>query len=512
MNFSSNAVNLDDCAREPIHIPGSIQPHGLIFVLREPDLTVVQVSENVLAFLGLAADQLLECELSVFLSAEQLSRVRFALNSVDPRDNNPVNLVLETKNGRRPLDGFVHRHDGFSFLELEPASLSDQARFLDFYKSISRLATRLHTTEELKSLLNEAAEGIREVTGFERVMIYRFADNFEGQVVAEAKGDFYDSFLGLWFPASDIPEQARQLYVVNPIRAILDSSYVPAHIVPAINPDSNRPVDLSYAGLRSVSALHCEYLRNMGVVASMSISILREGRLWGLVACHHPEAKLVAYELRKACTFVGQILSSEIARREAEAESRYRSSSTLVQAKFLEQMAGSPDPWLGLIQSSPNLMDMVPCEGAATVVGDAANMLGSTPSYTDLMEILRILRSSDAGSTFITHSLKNHFPVSEGMRKTASGLIALEISRTPESYILFFRPELPQTVSWGGDPNKPVLPSEDGFRLSPRKSFETWKEQVRGYSQPWTSSEMQTAVELRNLVSVVLFGKGDGKN
>ena len=501
-------VNLDNCAREPIHIPGAIQAHGLLFVLREPELTVIQMSDNVAESLGIPEVDILNQPLTSFLSVEQRARVRFALDSADPRDSNPVDLKLQPKNGAGKLDGFVHHNDGFSFLELEPASLEYNAQFLEFYKLISKLTSNLHNTSTLAALLEEAARGVRAMTRFERVMIYRFADNFEGEVLAEARGEQYGPFLGLWFPASDIPEQARNLYVHNPIRAIVDSAYQPVYITPAINPDTQRPVDLSHASLRSVSPLHCEYLRNMGVRASMSVSILRDDKLWGLIACHHHEPRHVPYELRKACTFIGEVISSEISRREIEQESQYHSRATLIQAKFLELMAGAPHALISLISGSPNLLDLIPCEGAAVVSGDKADMIGNTPGYADLVQILGLFESADLPSTFVTRSLKNHFPLTEAMRATASGVIALEIERTPPTYVFFFRPEVPQTVKWGGDPTKPVDPSEDGYRLSPRKSFEIWKEEIKGYSLPWTRVEVQAATDLRNLISVVLYSRG----
>ena len=506
--MGSPIVNLDTCAREPIHIPGAIQPHGVLFVLREPDLTVVQVSDNVTEYLGVPEDRILNHDISAFLDPEQRERVKFALDSVDPRDNNPVDLQLMSKNDRGYLDGFVHRHDGFSFLEIESAAVATNARFLDFYKVTSRLSSRLHATPDLQSLLDEAARGIREITGFERVMIYRFSESFEGEVIAEARADHADSFQGLWFPASDIPEQARRLYVLNPIRSIADSIYTPCPIVPAINPETRRPVDLSFASLRSVSPIHCEYLQNMGVRASMSISILRAGKLWGLVVCHHSTPKIVPYELRRACTFIGEMLSSEIARREVEGEATYQSKTTLTMARLLELMATSSNPLLGLIQSSPNLLDLVPASGAAVIEGGKANMLGSTPGYEDIMQLMGLLENTRPGSTFVTRSLKNTIPISDSLRSLASGLIALHIDRNPATYVMFFRPERAETVSWGGNPNKPAIADEDGFRLSPRKSFEAWREEVLGYAEPWNPTEIRAASELRNLIGVVTYSRG----
>lgn len=505
--MSDQVVDLDNCAREPIHIPGAIQPHGLLFVLREPELRIVQVSENVGLFLGIPADRLLGQDLSGFLTPEQVEKVRFALNSVDPQDHNPVELDLSSRNGMGKLDGFVHRYDSFSYLELESTALSEKARSLDFYNRVPSLTNKLHVAPTLSELLNEAVLGVRETTGFDRVMIYRFAENNEGEVVAEAKAENVEPFLGLWYPASDIPEQARRLYVLNPIRIIVDATYTPVPIVPAINPDTHRPADMTFTGIRSVSAIHCEYLQNMGVTASMSISIIREGRLWGLIACHHFSPAFVPYELRKACTFIGQVLSGEIGRREMMLESSYQAHATVTQAKFLELMANAPQTLLGLVNSSPNLMDLIPSEGAAIVHGEKAHMLGNTPGYEDIMTIVEALQKAGMHSSFITGSLKNHFPLTESMRATASGLIALQIEQDPAAYVLFFRPEVAQTVQWGGNPEKPVLASDDGFRLSPRKSFEIWKEEVKGQARPWSRSEVRAAQELRNLITVVAYAR-----
>jgi two-component system, chemotaxis family, sensor kinase Cph1 len=239
-------------------------------------------------------------------------------------------------------------------------------RFLDFYKKVSHLTTKLHAAPTLSELLNEAATGVRSMTGFDRVMIYRFAESHEGEVVAEARAEDIESFLGLWYPASDIPEQARRLYLLNPSRNVVDVEYTPAPILPVINPDSHRPADMSFAGLRSVSPIHCEYLKNMGVAASMSISIILDGKLWGLVTCHHRSPNFVAYEVRKACTFIGQVLSGEVARRQMREESDYQSHSIATQ-KFLELMAGSPNPLLGLVNSSRTLLDLIPAQGAAVI-------------------------------------------------------------------------------------------------------------------------------------------------
>ena len=504
---TESIVNLDNCAREPIHIPGAIQPHGVLFVLSEPDLIVLQVSENSSIFLGLSPAELLDQGLDSFLHAEQMERVSFALSSADPNDNNPVKLQLESKTGEVQLDAMVHRHDGFSFLELEPSTPANDTYFLDFFKTVSKVTTQLQTASTLNDLLAAAAAGFRQITGFDRVMIYRFSDSGAGEVLAEAKIEDAEPYLGLWYPASDIPEQARRMYVLSPIRSIPDVSYKPVLITPVINPVSRRPSDLSHASLRSVSPIHCEYLSNMGVTASMSVSLIRDGKLWGLISCHHFSPKFVPYESRKASTFLGQVLSGEIARREVEAEAAYSVHSNTIQAQFLELMAASINPLEGLLRFHPNLLDLIPAGGAAVVTRDDIQMLGSTPGEKGVRAIIRFLTSAGGPSTFATGSLKNHFAAAEGMADTASGVIVLTISQNPASFVLLFRPQIAQTVIWGGNPNKPAIAREDSFRLSPRKSFAAWKEEVQGSALPWTVGEVRAANELRKLISVVAFKK-----
>ena len=501
--MSDVIVDLEQCAREPIHIPGYIQPHGVLFVLREAGLQVLQVSENCEHYFGLKPDVILAQGLGCLLDKVQIERVQFALDSSDPTENNPVRLGLASRQEDLLFDGVVHKNDGFSFLELEATIGASQSNFLNFYKSVGKITSQLHASSSLNAMLQEAVSGVRQITGFDRVMIYHFSETGDGQVIAEAKSPDLEPYLGLWYPASDIPVQARRLYCLNPIRSIPRVDYTPVAIVPVINPESRRPVDLSFSTLRSVSPVHCEYLTNMGVSSSMSVSILREGQLWGLIACHHTKPLWPSYEVRAACTFLGQVISKEVLHHEGRKESEYVTRSTGQLAKFLELMVSASSPLLGLVDQSPNLMDLIPAGGVAVVIGDKVRTLGITPGYDQLLSLVQALRKIDAPSTFSTKSLQYHFPLMASITGTASGMIALEIARDPESYIFYFRPERSETVRWAGDPNKPVTPSESGYRLSPRKSFAAWKEKTHGIAAPWTKQELQAADQLRRLISIV---------
>lgn len=501
--MSEAIVNLDNCAREPIHIPGAIQPHGVLLVLEPVTLRCVQVSENINEFLHVTVEQCLAQGLPSFLNGDQIARIKSAFAATDPREHNPVQLQLSTKKDGLVLDGVVHTHDGCCFLELEPTTAPNTLYFRDFYKTVSKATSRMQLADTLPGVLEAAAEEFQTICGFDRVMIYRFAASGEGEVVAEAKIESAEPYLGLWYPASDIPEQARRLYLQNPMRIIPEVPYKAVPLVPAINKITSRPTDLSYVGLRSVSSIHCEYLMNMGVSASMSVSIVREGKLWGLVSCHHFSPRFIAFETRNACIFLGQVLSGEITRREVEGEANFSAKAIGLQAKLLELMAASPNPLFGLVTSTPNLLDLIPAGGAAVLTGDKFQAVGITPSMEDTRALVKAMRDAHAPDTFQTRSIRNHFDASRDVMETASGVILLQISRDTQSYVLFVRPEVAQTVRWGGDPNKPAAMSDDGFRLSPRKSFAVWKEAVEGTALPWTPNELRVADELRKLILAV---------
>jgi light-regulated signal transduction histidine kinase (bacteriophytochrome) len=511
MNSSNPPVDLDNCAREPIHILGNIQPHGVLFVLSPEHFTCLQVSANVDHFLGRSVEDYLGKRLNFFLDEEQIEALRFALSVVDPTENNPVRLGLHAKHEPILLEGIVHSHDGFHFLELEPSAEANQTYFLDFYKAVSKATLEIQSAPDLKTLLDIAARQYQRITGFDRVMIYKFHSGEVGQVIAESVKDDYGTFLDLYYPASDIPEQARKLYVLNPIRLISDVNAAPVPIVPAVNPQSGRPIDLSYAGLRAVSAIHIEYLKNMGVSASMSVSIVRNGKLWGLVACHHYRgAHFVPYETRKACTFIGEVLSLEIAAKESKAEYEYQVNSTVLQARFLERLAGNAG-MEALVDRSPNLIDFLDAQGAAVVSKGSVHAIGTTPAYDDISSMATWFEQRNMPA-LITDCLSEIYVSAGAMKAVSSGVLALEISRTDHTYIMWFRPEQPRVVTWAGNPNKPVEVSEGSFRLSPRKSFEAWKESVGGRSFPWGEAEVRAALNLRKVLSLALFTKGSEKH
>ena len=510
MNFVGNTydVTLDTCSEEPIHIPGAIQPHGVLFVLSEPDLTVLQASANAKDFIGRSVEEVLGERVGSLLSSGQVAAVVDALGNTDPRESNPVRIEFSKANDGSPLDAAVHRHKGFSFLELEPAAPSAKSHFTQFYKNVSRLTQQMQATTNIGELLNVCVRGIRILTGFDRVWIYEMQPNLDIYIAAEDGLPRLESFLDFFFPASDIPMQARQLYLLNSIRAIADVNYVPVPIQPLVNPKNHQLTDMSLAELRSVSPIHIEYLKNMEVMASMSVSIIVNGKLWGLIACHHYEGpRFLNYELRKACTFLAQVLSTEIGKRKMEDEYESRTKGARIQAELLVRMSESEDKLKGLLSGKPNLLDVVPADGAVLWSGGECTSVGKIPPVNRIAAIIEWLGRKNLKKLAAYSALREAELSFEDIRQTASGLLAIQVSHKDKCHLLWFRPEVAQTVKWAGDPEKAVIADFEGKRLTPRKSFQLWKQNVEGKCIEWKAHELEAAENLGKMVKVVFGSK-----
>ncbi|RYD72046.1 MAG: GAF domain-containing protein, partial [Verrucomicrobiaceae bacterium] len=332
MAITPTLLDLQACSREPIHIPGAIQPHGILICIRSADATVLQVSANSAGTLGCEPETCLNEPLANCLGAEQAAAVETVLKSGET--DFPITLRFRDVD----YDTLVHRSGELAILELAPRT-DDSNAWNQIHHRLTRTIADLQRSPDLPSLCDAAVQAIADLTGFDRVMIYRFDPEWNGEVIAEIKAEGMDPYLGLHYPASDIPEQARKLYLRNWLRLIVDASYEPAPLLPVMNPDTGKPLDLSNSFLRSVSPVHLEYLRNMGVSASMSISLIREGQLWGLIACHHRVPRDLSFARRAACQLVGQIMSAEITNKENAAHQAARLEVRAVQLRFFEHLA-----------------------------------------------------------------------------------------------------------------------------------------------------------------------------
>ncbi len=502
------SVDLTNCDREPIHIPGQIQPHGVLLVLHAPDLNIIQVSNNTQELMGRPPEALLGTPLSDLLNEPQTQQIQQCLTE-DFESVNPLNLSIACPDRAIEFDGIVHRWDGVVMLELEPRANSGSPNFFDFYYQVKEPITRIQKAPTLLDLCQVGVKEIRRITGFERVMVYQFDTEGAGTVIAEDT-DQETPYLGLRYPPSDIPKQARQLYTLNWLRLIPDAYYQPVALIPDYNPLTDRPLDLSLAVLRSVSPLHLEYLHNMGVTASMSVSLMQDQKLWGLIACHHSSPKYMPYHIRTVCEFIGQVMSAELANKESSEDGEYKRQLKSLQTQVVETLSQSNYFLDGVEQLNTQLLHLVNATGAVVCSGDRRVYVGDTPTEAEIDILLDWIKSRLDQSIFETRSLPKQYPAAESFKAIASGVLALEISRIHHNYILWFRPEVLQTVNWGGNPNKPVEVLDDGgLRMSPRKSFQLWRETVQGCALPWKPCELEAVVELRSLIVGIVLRQAE---
>jgi light-regulated signal transduction histidine kinase (bacteriophytochrome) len=499
VNSSSN-VDLTNCDREPIHQLGAIQPIGFLIALTA-DWMVSNASANVGNYLDVEDGPLIGRPALDLLSKSAIHTLRNRLALLRGKDSIERVFGMVLQDGGRPFDVAIHMSGSHIIVEAEPSTEQDHG---DATGTVRGMVSRLELADDMAGFFNEGARQIRALTGFDRVMVYRFAADGSGEVIAESAKGGIGSFLGLHYPATDIPRQARELYLRSLLRVIADIDAVPVPIEPPLD-EHGKPLDLSLSVLRSVSPIHIEYLRNMGVRASMSISIIVEGRLWGLIACHHYSPRCPTFERRSVAELFAQMFAMRIESRERKLLVEYERRARDISDQLLgavasdESLLQDPD-WLSSILASA-----IPCDGVGVWINGNYAFSGATPKTGEFARIVQALNGTAAGRAFATDHIGSLVPTMIKTSSNVAGLLAIPISRTPRDYVVLFRSEIIRSVRWAGDPHKPVEYGPNGPRLTPRQSFEEWKETVVGRSMPFTSSELRVAETLRaTLIEVVL--------
>jgi light-regulated signal transduction histidine kinase (bacteriophytochrome) len=497
--LSAPVLDLSACDKEPIRTPGSIQPHGFLLALSEDHgLTVLQASANLGDWAGCPAGQALGRPLADVIG--ETAAQRLAPELARDLGQRPFYIGTVTVANGRHFDVLAHRWDGLVLVEFEPVGRPEPADFRNLYPLIGDFLLKVNDAACIESLAQEACQHIRSVTGFGRVLVYKFDADGHGHVTAEAKDEDYASYMGQHFPASDIPAQARELYALSRIRLIQDANYTPAPLVPGMNPVTGRPNDLSFAVLRSVSPVHLQYMRNMNTLASMSVSLMVKGKLWGLVSCHNEGVMPVSFEKRTACEQLSQILALCIESREDAAELQFRLDLRRIMVSMLAGLTQGSDFIENLSSVFPELLRFARASGAAVVVDGRILCYGDTPEQPQIQALVDWLATHDHGDIFHTDHLSGLYPEASAMARNASGLLAMPISRIHKHYLLWFRPEYVRTIEWAGHPHgKLVQAAAHGAptQLSPRTSFAAWRETIHGASLPWHSGEIELALEFR---------------
>lgn len=475
--------DLTGCDREPIHVPGAIQPHGLLLVLDA-------ATQRIVGGAGPLEDKLnpqWASTSAAILLGQHLDQ------AIAQLDNLPGSAVaLRAVPGRRgAFDATLHRAGKHLLVELEPRGES-VALASTVLTRLDALGATFERAADLKQLCERATIAYRELTGFDRVMIYRFLDDAAGMVIAEDRDPALGSFLNHHFPASDIPKQARELYIRNRVRVIPDVNYEPAEL--RMMDGSAGTIDLSDAALRSVSPIHVQYLRNMGVAASASVSIVKDGLLWGLVACHHNSPRTLSIDTRAACRALAGGLARQIRAREEAETYRERIRLRAAEDQILARSDGAASLEAALALEGEELRRTLGADGFASVVEGRIASHGHCPAEADVGGLVRWV-GNRASEPFATHALATRYPPAEAFAGVASGMLAVTVSADVNALLLWFRAEEPQTVEWAGNPHKAA--SGPSGILTPRTSFKAWTEVLRGQARRWTLGELESASRLR---------------
>jgi len=495
-------ADLSNCEREQIHLAGSIQPHGALLVLREPGHVILQASANAAAFLGLPQD------LPHDLIGHPIDAVEGDLaRCIGPHVDLPIlgtlPLAMRCAIGpaRAAFDVVLHRppHGGL-VVELERASPP-----MDRSRQVEDGLRRTLLSSSLRTLCDETARIFRDLTGYDRVMVYRFDEEGHGEVFAEEREPALEPYLGNRYPATDIPQIARRLYERNRVRVLVDINYSPVPLMPEVLPDTGQPLDMSMCSLRSVSPIHVQYLKNMGVGATLVVSLMVGGRLWGLISCHHYAPRVVPFETRTVCELLAEAIGTRIAALASFARGQADIAVRRLEQRLIEAIPREGNWRNALFDHPQSLLQPLNATGVALLFEGQVRTAGEVPGTLELRRIGEWLDGKDVAPLIATMSLGLDEPEFEALSPVASGMVAAPLSAAGGEYLVWFRPERVRTVTWGGDPARAFIAGATPFDLSPRRSFAQWHQLVERTSEAWTEADLAAARLIGDTVKDVIL-------
>ena len=493
----SYAVDLTSCDREPIQHINAIQPTGFLIAVSS-NWQITRVSANIADFIGRPIKGILQASLHDVFQPSAIHTIRNRLTLIGGPDTIERSFAVQLLENGASYDLAIHKSDETIIIEAEPSIPTNDLNAGAMVRSmLGRMKGR-------SNLMQEAARLVQALTGFDRVMIYRFHPDGSGEVIAERVRSGVESFLGLRYPATDIPQQARALLLRNPVRVLMDVGAAPSPLVlSADEPDT--PLDLSMSVLRAHSIMHVEYLQNMGVGSTMTLSLVRDGKLWGMISCHHMVPRHVGFEQRTTAELFAEILSLLIEQRErvdtVENEARTKQLRQQLIATVVERGTTAQT----IARLAEGIKDLLPCDGIAVYADGVVTITGDAPTVDECETLRGLIGEHRPDQIYATSNLGQVFAPARDFVDRAAGMLVLPISRSSGNYLVFFRHELPHAVMWAGEPSKLVVVDADGPRLSPRKSFAAWRELVRGQSALWTPFELAEAELLRTALFEVFL-------
>ncbi|RYY20173.1 MAG: GAF domain-containing protein [Chitinophagaceae bacterium] len=484
------------CGNLPIHLINVIQSYGALAVLEKNTLNIIQVSINIDTVMHLSADHVVNKPFSMFLGAGQLELFN---EKASARSKDKTPFLLSIKG--REYWVLLHETADYHLLEINfHQDGTGSNSFVDVYQSLKGAIAAIEKCETIQDAAVITARELKKASGFDKVMIYRFDENWNGNVLAEEREPDMESYLNFTFPASDIPKPARDLYYKNSYRFIPDCNYKPVKLYPVINPQTQAFIDLSDCNIRGVSAVHIEYLKNMKVTASMSTRILSDDKLWGLIACHHKTPKPMSFKICVIFELLSGIISSKINALTRNEKLILNNRLKDVYSAIVEHIFRTRDLSGPVLSDSPEILKLFSAGGAVIAHRGEKISIGNTPPPQHIEDLLLWLNAKRITSTYTTNSLAREFDGAQQYRASGSGLLAIPINSENSEFILIFRPEVIQVTDWGGDPEQRIVFEDDMKTYHPRFSFKLWREQISGVSLPWKDEELEVAAQLQSFI------------
>jgi chemotaxis family two-component system sensor kinase Cph1 len=489
-------ATLLNCEREQIHLAGCIQPHGALMSVRESDQTILQASANAAAFLGVNTP-LPNLNLRA-LGGDVWKRVQEMPSHPDVI---PYLARCRLADPRRAVNALLHRAAGGELVvEIENAEpLPDVAG------KIERALQTIMSAGSLASLSDAAARVFKDIAGYDRVMIYRFDEEGHGEVFAETRKPDLEAFLGNRYPASDIPQIARRLYVRNRVRILGDVQYAPAPVEPRVSSLTGQELDMSLCFLRSASPIHVQYLKNMGVTATLVVSLMVGDKLWGLVSCHHYSPRFLPFEMRSVCELLAEAIGTRIAALESFARGQSELAARRLEQRMVASISREGD-WRGaLFDGARPLLLPLGASGAALIFEGQIQTIGETPEAEAIRALAQWLKPRFVEGFYATASLGDEAAQFKELTGVAAGIAAARVSGDDDELLIWFRHERVRTITWGGKPFKSPSAEDDPSELSPRRSFAQWHQVVEGACDPWTPTDIGTARMIGSSVTDVIM-------
>lgn len=493
-NFDS-----DFCGNLPLHNVNLIQDYGYLLVLDSNSLNIIQASENVSQLIGKPIQEVINTSIARYLGEEGLKAIQRNLNS-GIKQRIPFDLAISTKKEEK-YHALMHIKADYILVELEKVDEAKARNFTDVFQEVKKIMAALEQSETVQQVCDTAIHELRKISGFDGILMYRFDQDWNGTVIAEEKDERLQPYMGQTFPASDVPKQARALYLKNPYRLIPNRDYQPIRLYPVINPISNSFIDLSDCNLRSVPAVHLEYMKNMGIKASMSIRVIKNEQLWGLISCHHIEAKYLNYEICSVFEWLSAVISFHVSRILDKEEYNFSTGLQQKRAELTDLIYDEDNVVSGLLgEDRTNVLNLFNATGALIMLNGRLETIGDVPDKDEIDNLLLWLEGKSINKVFATEHISDLYEDARQFAKIGSGILVVPIDSSKGDYLVCFRPEVVETINWGGDPNQAINFEEDGVKYHPRSSFKLWQQRVKYSASPWDKREIEVADTLRSFL------------